>query len=107
MGTPPRKKTPGLTAVGAVLKDVLSKRPAIRSLEKEHRIWEHWDKVVGTEISRQTEPRNLKFGVLYVETKHSTWITELQYRAETIRQRLNEALGHEAVKEIQFRLARR
>jgi predicted nucleic acid-binding Zn ribbon protein len=93
-------------SLGAVLKEILARRSPMNIVGKELRIWEEWDKAVGAEIAKNARPQQLRAGILWVETKHPLWATELQYRGEAIRQKLNEAVGEELVKEIRARVGR-
>lgn len=98
----PRNSQP--TALAALLKSVLQNKLPLEPISKELKIWEQWEKSVGGEITKHAQPQYFRNGVLFVHTKHALWATELQYRAPQIRARLNQALGEELVREIQFRL---
>ena len=90
-------------SLGAVLKEILGRRSPMNFVGKELRIWEEWDRVVGGEIAKNAKPQQLRAGVLWVEASHPLWASEMQYRGETIRQKLNEAIGEELIKEIRTR----
>ncbi len=68
------------------------------------RIWKVWDGVVGKEIARHARPSWIKKGVLMVKVTDSVWLQELEFKAETIKERLNSKLQREAIKKIRFRV---
>ena len=97
----------GPTSVGAVLKEILAHKPIIQHINRERSIWDIWDKSVGKDVAKHARPKNFRNGVLFVETNHPIWNTELQFQSHTIRAKLNENLGSELVKEIHFHSARK
>ena len=58
------------------------------------------------EIAKNANPKTLKNGILFVETRHPVWTAELSSRRHSIRKKLNEALGKDLIREIHFRQAR-
>lgn len=94
------------SSLGAVLKEILGRRNNMQSIGKELRIWEEWDRAVGPEIAKNARPQQFRSGVLLIETSHALWATELQYRGESIRQKLNECLGKDYIREIKTRIGR-
>ena len=101
-----RKSGAGFSSLKDVLQEVLTRHAATRPLSVETKIWEFWHQAVGEEIHRKTEIRNFRNGILFVETRQAAWTTELQYRSETIRKRLNQLIGQDLIQQIQFRLGR-
>jgi len=77
----------------------------LTSKSRAARISRLWEQIVGTESARNSGPRQLRGGRLTVATSSSVWAQSLQMISERIRQRLNEALGEDAVGEIVFRPA--
>lgn len=96
-----RKKS-GPSPIGDLLKEFL-KTAMPKNMGEEIRVFGVWPSAVGTEISRQAQPRALKNGILFVETRHPIWTTELTAKRHQILRKLNEALGQDVVKEIHFR----
>ncbi len=68
------------------------------------RIWKLWDGVVGKKIAKHARPSWIKKGVLLVKVTDSVWLQELEFKAETIKERLNSKLQGEAIKKIRFRV---
>ena len=100
-----KQKYSGPTSLTDLIQDFLKvKMPP--SMGDEVRVFGQWPKAVGPEVSRQAEPKGFKNGILFVETRHPIWTTELQAKSHIIRKKMNEALGSEVVREIHFRLAK-
>lgn len=98
-------KTTGPSTLSELVQDFLQvKMPA--SMGEEVRVFGEWPKAVGADISKQAQPKTFRNGILFVETRHPIWTTELQSKSHLIRKRLNDALGGDFVKEIHFRQAR-
>lgn len=93
-------------SLGAVLKELIKNYRPLNLVGKELRIWEEWDSIVGPEVAKNARPQQLRGGVLLVETSHPLWSSELQFRSETIRQKLNEKFGADFIKEIRARVGR-
>jgi len=64
-----------------------------------------WEKAVGEVVARHTWARNIKGGILVVEVEDSSWLQELLFMKEMIREKINQLVGTQVVKEIKFRLA--
>ncbi len=92
-----------LTPLGDILRSFFSD-PDLPFNPDDHRIWEIWDGIVGQPIARNARPSWIRKGRLRVRVSGPIWLQELEFAAETIRDRLNEALGRPAVKRIEFRL---
>ena len=68
------------------------------------RIWKLWDSVVGKKIARHARPSSIKKGVLLIKVTDSVWLQELEFMAETIKERLNSKLQREAIKKVRFKV---
>lgn len=93
----------GLTPIRDVLQAVL-KDPSMPFNPDDARIFDLWDHVVGPAISRNARPSWIREGRLRVRVSGPIWLQELEFAGETIRDRLNQALGRQAVEKIEFRL---
>jgi predicted nucleic acid-binding Zn ribbon protein len=67
-------------------------------------IWEVWDDVVGPAIAEHAQPSNITKKKLRVHVAEPIWLQELEFVADTIREKLNERLGRIAVEKVIFRL---
>ena len=89
------------------LKDIISSLLNDSSLPfspADARIWEVWDDAVGPGIARHARPSWIRKGRLRVEVSDPIWLQELEFVGETIMEKLNERLGGNRVKKIEFRL---
>ena len=87
------------------LKDLLG--PVGRKLRLEDpvaagAIWRRWPEIVGEDIARNAEPTSLKEGVLRIRTSTPTWATEMSYLTTDIKDRVNQAIGKQAVREVKI-----
>lgn len=67
-------------------------------------IWDVWDEVVGPAIAEHAQPSNIRKKRLRVHVSEPIWLQELEFVAETIKEKLNRKLGRKAVDKILFRL---
>jgi predicted nucleic acid-binding Zn ribbon protein len=66
------------------------------------KIWEVWDDAVGPAIARNAQPLRIKNRLLKVRAYDPIWFQELQFMEESIREKLNQCLGRQAVDRIEF-----
>ena len=66
------------------------------------RLWDFWAEVVGAAIAERATPLRVRDRVLVVQVSNHTWMQELQFLKEDIRTRLNERLGGDLLRELQF-----
>ena len=64
---------------------------------------EAWPLVAGDRVAAQTEQAWMRDGVLTVRVASAAWRHQLHLQRDAWRQRLNDALGREVVREIAFR----
>ncbi len=62
----------------------------------------YWQKVVGKEIARHTEPFRVQDGVIFVQVDSDVWRTELQYMKPEIIEKLNHELKKTVIQDIKF-----
>jgi hypothetical protein len=94
-------RSPGSSAVGAVLDDVLKRVDPEQQL-RAYRLWTFWNDEVGAGIARRAQPTRFRNGILFVTVATHSWMQELQFMKETIRERLNARLGAELVRDMFF-----
>ena len=63
---------------------------------------DRWSEIVGKTISENTKATKMSNGVLYIETKNSTWRQELQLQKQDIVKKLNKKLKNKIIKDIRF-----
>lgn len=77
-----------------------------KHLSEEIRVFGAWPAAVGAEIAKQAQPKSFRNGMLFVETRHPVWNTELTAKRHLILKKINESLGDTVVREIHFRQGR-
>ncbi|MDX1545388.1 MAG: DUF721 domain-containing protein [Rhodothermales bacterium] len=88
--------------LGAVLQEWID-RMGLRSKIDAARVVEAWAVVAGRQVNAVTDAAWVKGGTLYVRITSAAWRHELHLRRHAWRDRLNEQLGQELVREIVFR----
>jgi predicted nucleic acid-binding Zn ribbon protein len=64
-----------------------------------------WAEAVGEVVSAEAGPVSEREGVVTVSCRSSVWAEELKMMGPDLRERVNAALGDEAVKELRFTAA--
>ena len=77
---------------------------ALRINLDDARIWKIWDRVVGKDIAEHARPSTINRGILLVKVTDSVWVQELEFMAETIKDKLNNRLRTDAVRKIRFKV---
>ena len=67
-------------------------------------IWSVWEEVVGEAVAQRTQPEKIRHGTLFVTVTNSSWMQQLQFIKEDLRQKLNTALQSDEIGEIRFRV---
>ncbi len=67
-----------------------------------YRLWSFWDEVVGEGIARRAQPQRMRDRVLVVAVSSHTWMQELQFLKENIRERLNQRLGAPLIEDLRL-----
>jgi predicted nucleic acid-binding Zn ribbon protein len=89
----------GELSLGDALKKFLNQshlKGSIQALQIE----EIWEQVMGKTIARYTEKIQIHGNVLYINTTVAPLRQELIYQKDKIIQRVNEALGEKAIKDV-------
>lgn len=71
------------------------------------KLWMNWKDVVGPTTSQCCEPVAYHQGVLTLWAKNSTWMTQLNFMSETIKNSINQKVGSVMVKEIRVTMDRK
>lgn len=79
-------------------------RPAIIQQLKARHAMRLWGQCVGETLAVKCSPSSFKNGTLVITTKSSAWAQELQFHKETIRQRFNQLVGEDLVKDIRVQV---
>ena len=66
-------------------------------------ITEVWEQIMGKTIARYTDKIEIHGTTLYITTNVAPLKQELMYKKEKIRQRVNESLGENLIREVVIR----
>jgi len=97
MKRPPQRPSP----VADVLGDVLQRVDPEKQM-RAYRLWSFWNDEVGATIARRAQPARVRNGILFVTVATHSWMQELQFMKDTIRDRLNARLGAALIRDIFF-----
>jgi len=89
------------TPVGSLLATAV---PKLKERLLEERIRREWRSLVGPEIARRCQPRELKNGTLEVIVDNSPWLQELALREAELLSRLTHRYGADAIRSLRFSL---
>ena len=97
------EKKDSMTSLKDILQGLLS-GANLKFNPADAEIWEVWDDVVGPAIAEHAQPSNITKKTLRVHVAEPIWLQELEFVADTIREKLNARLGRIAVDKVIFRL---
>jgi predicted nucleic acid-binding Zn ribbon protein len=70
------------------------------------KLWAKWEEVVGPTIAKNAEPVGFQRGVLYVWVRNSSWMQQMIFLKDQIRNTINEKFENNFVRYIKFTLDR-
>lgn len=70
------------------------------------KLWAAWPEVVGPTISQNAEPVGYQRGVLFLWVKNSSWMQQMTFMKDPIKETINQKLGRKFVHSIRFTLDR-
>jgi predicted nucleic acid-binding Zn ribbon protein len=88
--------------IGGALQESL-RAQGLGFLLYEQKLREQWTRVLGGKAAEVAQLESLKDFVLNVKVEGAVWRNELHYQCDAIRQRANEVLGADVVREIRLR----
>jgi predicted nucleic acid-binding Zn ribbon protein len=94
-------KKQSIKTVGGALDELIGGL-GIKNKLQEYDAVVFWETVVGERIAEMTTAVKITQGTLFVRVKTSTWRNELALRKTQIKDKLNEYIGNEIVKDIKF-----
>lgn len=102
------RKNSQLTAAADVLQVLLqNSKSQLADGFLRWRLEQQWPEIVGPMIAEQTLPCALEKGILYIWVRHSTWMQQLWFFQEAIKEKMNTHLGKTAVHQVRFTLSKR
>lgn len=94
------KRSEDTFAIGEILEGLLQRREFATGTQV-GRLSAVWEAVVGERLARETSPTRLENGTLTVVAASGAWGTQVQFLAEELRRKSNEALGSDVVSRVQ------
>jgi predicted nucleic acid-binding Zn ribbon protein len=98
-----KRKNKKLIHIGNILGTVLKTQIQGSDL-KLTKLWDIWEETVGQTIAQNAKVSAFKEKLLIVEVSDSTWLYQLQFLKEEMKQKINQALGKDAIEEIKFKV---
>jgi len=89
-----------------LLPDLLQKQLAGSGLAdrlREVEIWRLWPEVVGPAVASRAQPLRIINGILTVTVSSPAWMQELRFLTSMMKEKLNDRIGAELIKEIVLR----
>lgn len=71
------------------------------------KLWAQWPDFVGASIGKNSEPVGYRDGVLYVWAKNSSWMQQMIFILEPMKEQINTRLGMKYVRSIVLTLDRK
>lgn len=96
-----RRRAKRWSAVNDLLGGALKRVAPPRELAG-YAVWAFWSEEVGAMIARNAQPSRFRNGVLVVTVANHSWIQDLQFMKEGIRDKLNARLGGPVIRDIQL-----
>lgn len=97
------KRHKGFRNVGEAVKPLMRKLNLAREVQ-ELAAQKAWADLVGGSVARRSAATKLAGGVLYVTVENSAWLNELNFIRADYLAKLQEILGKNKVKDLQFRV---
>jgi predicted nucleic acid-binding Zn ribbon protein len=89
--------------ISAILDDYVSESELGKKLKK-FSIFNHWEHIVGKEISRKTKPQKLFKKILYISVSDPGWANELSMMSEKLIEKINSYIGEEIISQLRFKI---
>ncbi len=92
------------TPLGNILESLLKETPYGSMIEK-HRLFEHWESLVGPALSARVRPQKIMGKTLVLEVDHPAWIQELQFLKSDILSKIHKRFPESQIHELRLVLA--
>lgn len=68
-------------------------------------LWDIWEQAVGSAIAKHARPSAFNGKLLLVEVSDSSWLHQLGFLKEELKEKINRALKQDSIEEIKFKIA--
>mgnify|MGYP005849136409 CR=1 FL=1 len=89
--------------IGSIIKQYIKDSDLGKKL-KRYSIFNHWQEIVGRDISNKTRPEKLFKGILYISVANSIWANEMSLMSRKLVGKINEYIGEDTVRELRFKI---
>lgn len=101
-----KRRTKSVKPVAELVDQVLSGYHVAEDVRR-RQILTDWTRIVGARIAANTEPGRIYDGILNVRVRNSSWMHQLSFMTDEVRERINRAVGGPTlVHEIRWLLSR-
>ena len=87
--------------IAGALKKLIKKKGMEKEINQQ-KATDIWGEIVGKKIKENTEPVDVRFGILTVKTSSPVWRQELQFQKENIIDSINKRLKKTTIKDVRF-----
>ena len=87
--------------IAGALKKFIKKRGIEKEINQQKAV-DVWEEVVGKKIKENTDPVDVRFGVLTVKTSSPVRRQELQFQKKSIVDSINKRLKKTTIKDVRF-----
>jgi len=102
------KKKSDLTLSSDVLHGLFENgKSALSSQFIRWKLWKRWNEFVGPTISKNSEPVGYYKGTLHVWVKNSSWLQQMTFMTDHVKNTINKKLDETYVKEVKWTLYRK
>jgi len=71
---------------------------------KKFSVFNHWEEIVGKEISRKAKPQKIFKSILYISVSGPSWANELSMMSEQLIEKINTYIGDEIITKLRFKI---
>lgn len=108
MNEPHKKRSSDLTQGSEVLHALFENGKSELSQQFiRWKLWAKWPEFVGPSIGKNSEPVGYRQGTLYVWARNSSWMQQMIFILDPMRDKINVGLGFDYVKSIVLTLDRK
>jgi predicted nucleic acid-binding Zn ribbon protein len=99
-----KDKKDSLSSLKDVMDSIFCDPGSPISVEK-RQIYKAWQEVMGPSISKYCHPEWFIRGELGIGVSDPIWLQEMEFRKDEIKRRLNQRLGTDHIKRLEFHLS--
>lgn len=98
-----KRKKESLTSIKEIIRNLFNNPSSPLSMDKKE-LCDAWEEIAGDMLKEQCTPEWLRKGILGIRVSTPIMLQEMRFREKLLRKKLNERIGREAIKKIEFYL---